>query len=256
MLAKLSRTKPTRFQKLNNLDWLRLLFALQVAVAHSVSHLEQKSIGFLDNFPGVPAFFFVSGLLIYASYQNCNNIGDYARNRAMRLLPALVVVTFFGVFLAISANSLEYAEQNYKTYFIWFFAQITLGQAYNPELFRNIGVGVINGSLWTITTEILFYIFVPFISYAEKFIRGLIYYLLVISFTVYAFGNSIFGVKLALGKTLFEFLGLTPIVWGWMFAFGIIAYKKFDFIAQFLPYFKYAAIPLIELLFLAKMKAL
>ena len=56
----------------NNLDWLRLVFALQVILIHGLENLKLNStslIGsFLHHFPGVPAFFFVSGFLIYASF--------------------------------------------------------------------------------------------------------------------------------------------------------------------------------------------
>lgn len=59
-----------RFPRLNNLEWLRLFFALQVVAGHCSAHLGLRLPKILAFFPGVPAFFFVSGFLIYASYSN------------------------------------------------------------------------------------------------------------------------------------------------------------------------------------------
>jgi len=56
--------------RFNNLEWLRLVFALQVVVIHAAEHLEHPVPDVFVYFPDVPAFFFVSGLLIYTSYLN------------------------------------------------------------------------------------------------------------------------------------------------------------------------------------------
>ena len=43
----------------------------------------------------------------------------------------------------------------------WVVAQSTLVQFYNPEFLRTFGVGVVNGSLWTIPVELQFYLLLP-----------------------------------------------------------------------------------------------
>jgi peptidoglycan/LPS O-acetylase OafA/YrhL len=150
------------FPRKNNLEWLRLIFAMQVVLAHTSNHLESafKLPRFISNFPGVPAFFFVSGFLIYSSYHNSPN-NRYFENRFLRLFPGLVLVTIGGGGVILFAQGWDSLLNNTSTFIYWFLSQITLGQAYNPELFRTVGIGVINGSLWTITTEILFYLSVP-----------------------------------------------------------------------------------------------
>jgi len=86
------------FPRKNNLEWLRLIFALQVVFSHSFNHLQStfKFPCFIGNFPGVPAFFFVSGFLIYSSYLNSPGY-RYFENRFLRLFPGLVTVTMGGV---------------------------------------------------------------------------------------------------------------------------------------------------------------
>ena len=75
--------------KKNNLDWLRLMFALQVILIHGLENLKDNStsaiVSFLHHFPGVPAFFFVSGFLIYASFDKNPSPGSYFKNRFLRL---------------------------------------------------------------------------------------------------------------------------------------------------------------------------
>ena len=73
--------------RVNNFDLIRLLAALQVAVVHALvllkpgGHLFQMVRSGLELFPGVPAFFVVSGLLISKSYEQSDSLRNYYRNR-------------------------------------------------------------------------------------------------------------------------------------------------------------------------------
>lgn len=238
--------------KLNNLDWLRLFFALQVMVYHCFHHLNggilPTSLTFINYLPGVPAFFFASGFLIYASCKNTSNNLIYAKNRFLRLFPGLVFVTFGGLFLILFAHWDHNIINEIPTYLIWFFAQMTIGQAYNPSLFNDIGLGVINGALWTITVEILFYIAVPIIIFLERKFSRVVYFLFFLSFLIYSFGGSLLSEYSLLGKNLFRYFELTPIVWGWMFMAGIICFKKIDFVDKYIKHFYLAIIPLLILI--------
>ena len=75
--------------KRNNLDLLRFFFAFQVMLIHLSQELSSDLMGFLADivkyFPGVPAFFFLSGFLIYASYTRHQNLRQYFTNRFYRL---------------------------------------------------------------------------------------------------------------------------------------------------------------------------
>ena len=79
----------------NNFDLIRLFAASQVAITHTASHLgvENSVLSILSMFPGVPIFFFVSGYLIYGSYEqsskNPNTNFNFFMKRFLRLYPAL-----------------------------------------------------------------------------------------------------------------------------------------------------------------------
>lgn len=138
---------------------------------------------------------------------------------------------------------------NYSTLIIWFLSQITLGQAYNPELFRSVGVGVVNGSLWTITTEILFYLSVPILVWLEKRFRFALFVLTGSSFLIYATGPFWLNGTVYRNKSVFDLMALTPIVWGWMFGLGILAVKYFHKVNKLLSYAPFMLLPLVVMIF-------
>jgi peptidoglycan/LPS O-acetylase OafA/YrhL len=236
------------FPKVNNLEWLRLLFALQVLLVHTCGHLGYSVPDIIKHFPGVPAFFFVSGFLIYTSYLNAPGI-KYFQNRFLRVFPGLVFVSLGGLAVVVVAKGWSFVFEHFSSCLIWFIAQITLGQVFNPGLFRDIGVGVINGSLWTITTEILFYLFVPVLIFLEKHFRHTVCLLSLLSFVFYVLGPSTFAQTVYRDRSLFEVLSITPITWGWMFGLGILAIKHFQRIERVLPYFGWFLLPMIIMIF-------
>jgi peptidoglycan/LPS O-acetylase OafA/YrhL len=229
-----------RIPKQNNLEWLRLFFAIQVMISHSMFHLRGiDEPWWFAAIPGVPAFFFVSGLLVYASYDNIRELGPYWRNRALRIFPGLIAVASGGVLLVIAAKGYEFAADHLAGISLWFIAQITIGQAYNPAMFRDIGVGVINGSLWTLTAELIFYFCVPFLHFFQRSWRHSVLLLALTSFTVYIFGQY-FMAQSGLPPILFDMIRITPIYWGWMFLAGTLAFLHFEKILPFVRHFALA----------------
>lgn len=244
------KVAPLAFSRENNFEWMRLLFALQVVLVHGGEHLSVAlpGIDFIRHFPGVPAFFFVSGFLIYASYVNAPD-RRYFENRFLRLYPGLLFVTTGGLAVALVAHGGADLVNRFPAYVAWVFAQTTLGQAYNPAFLRDVGVGVINGSLWTLTTEILFYLCVPVIVWMERRFRHTVLFLAAISFAIYAAGPTLSHVPVYRDKSLYDVVALTPIAWGWMFAAGILAVKNFSAIHRHIRLLPLAVVPLVGLMF-------
>lgn len=234
------------FPRNNNLEWLRLIFAAQVLFVHAGEHLSIPIPKIVEHFPGVPAFFFVSGFLIYASYRNAPG-RRYFENRFLRLFPALFTVAVGGLVVALIAHGWRDLFDNFPIYIFWFISQITLGQAYNPGLFRDIGVGVINGSLWTLTTEILFYLCVPVIVWLEGRVKYTVVSLTIVSFIFYAVGPTLLDQPFYREKTFYDAVALTPVAWGWMFGLGILSVKHFERIAPWLKWGPLALLPMVAI---------
>ena len=136
----------------NNFDIIRLLAALQVVFFHSVGHFEIQTNWFIDSFrylSGVPIFFFMSGLMVSASYERNSNTKQYAINRMFRIYPGLWVCFIVGVISVLVFGSGQFGRGSLSSVATWVFAQMSLFQSYNPSFLRDYGHGVLNGSLWT-----------------------------------------------------------------------------------------------------------
>lgn len=151
--------------RVNNFDLIRLIAALQVAFQHAMGSLNVEHKWFFlelsSLFPGVPIFFFVSGFLISKSYENNSKISEYSQNRILRIFPALIVCTFIALLSVYLTGYFSNINLSISELIAWIAGQISFVQFYNPHFMRRFGTGVLNGSLWTITVELQFYILVP-----------------------------------------------------------------------------------------------
>ncbi len=221
--------------KNNNFDLIRLLAAIQVAFVHGYEHFgihqNQWLISVLSMFPGVPIFFVVSGFLISASLERSSSIKSYIKNRFLRIYPAL-----WGCFIiSVLTIFIFFKPQCSVTEFLkWVIAQVTIGQFYNPDFLRGYGVGVVNGSLWTIPVELQFYIILPFIyivfngiKWNNVFITLFIIVLVIV--------NQIFvGLLSADQSMLLKLFGVTVLPYLYMFFFGVLLQRNLGFVVKFL----------------------
>ena len=155
--------------RVNNFDLIRLVAALQVLIEHALTHLQLTSLAplglALDFFPGVPIFFAVSGFLISMSWERAPSLGQYARNRILRIYPALWVCLLISVLIFLGAGVRPAPA---RAFLLWLLAQLTFIQFYNPPFLRSFGVGVLNGSLWTIAVELQFYLALPLLAFLAR----------------------------------------------------------------------------------------
>ena len=165
--AQCSLWDPTRFElnRSNLFDFVRLYAALQVALMHAEIHLNLGLSTFLKKaFSPHAACQYFSLSVDFSSdswLRNQENPFSYGQSRGARIFPALIAV---GVVSWSVAGLLGEAEFIFSMQgVLWLLSQITIAPFYNPEALRNFGVGVMNGSLWTIPVELQFYIVLPFV---------------------------------------------------------------------------------------------
>lgn len=229
--------------KTNNFDLIRLLAALQVLIFHATHHLDaplnSQAINWaVSLFPGVPIFFFVSGFLISSSFETNNSLRDYTLNRVLRIYPALIVCLGITVALLASTGYLQ-REFSGKEFLMWVVCQMTFLQFFNPDFLRGFGVGVVNGSLWTISVELQFYVLVPCLyalltrlenrgKRSDLVIAGLLLLFLVANRWYFAVEDSA-PVHLA-----YKLMGVSFIPWFYMFLLGVLAQRHFATLHQLL----------------------
>jgi peptidoglycan/LPS O-acetylase OafA/YrhL len=156
----------------NNFHLVRLVLSLMVVVCHLVV-LPRELIWPETHIPltvaaelGVQGFFVVSGYLIWSSYQRSSSLAVYAEKRARRLLPAYLVVVLSCAVAALLFTELARSDlAGVGQYLVWNLLFMNfLGESL-PGLFTENRYDTVNGSLWTLKVEVLFYIILPVLAW-------------------------------------------------------------------------------------------
>jgi len=231
-------------QRQNNFDLIRLLAAAQVVLAHAIGHtglVHQlppwgKSVfDALMLLPGVPVFFVISGFLITRSFEkNPTDLEGYFWRRGLRIFPGLWVclaVTLVALgFFGFLGTDFVFS----KTFAAWLAGQLSFAQFYNPDHFREFGIGVANGALWTITVELQFYAFVPLLcgvarraGRAASVLNGAMF---LGSFAAYCvMDHQVNGPGGFTGAPIaFKLLHVTLAPHLWMFMLGMFLHRNFE----------------------------
>lgn len=159
----------------NNFDLLRFVLAVVVFLvhAHSLSGSESLSVisQTLSSSIAVKAFFIVSGFLIFMSYENTHNIKGYFLKRLRRIYPAYFVVILMCILIGSVLTTFPFAEYwsfDVLKYSLSNLLFLNFLQPNLPGLFEGNKLQVINGALWTLKIEVMFYCFVPLAVIAFK----------------------------------------------------------------------------------------
>ena len=163
MTNLIEKCSAIRLGRHNLFDVIRLYAALQVMISHGSSHLGFELLPVVNrifSLPGVPIFFSISGFLVGLSFLRLEGrYKEYAWHRVLRIYPALWICLLVSCCILLAFGKGLFLLS--PTGFSWLAAQATFVQFFNPAQLRNFGVGVINGSLWTIPVELQFYVVLP-----------------------------------------------------------------------------------------------
>lgn len=185
--------------KSNNFDLLRFLFAGTVCLVHAYELSGFKELGivstFLSSTIAVEAFFVVSGFLIFMSYERSSSTSSYAEKRIRRILPAYIVVVMscaLGLVVISSIPYGEYFSSKWLKYVLANLGFMNFIQHSLPGVFEGNKINAVNGALWTLKIEAMFYLSVPvFVYLFRRF--GCLKILIIVYFSsaVYVFILSI-----------------------------------------------------------------
>lgn len=146
----------------NNFDIIRLLLAIVVIFFHigaiSGAAVFERLPNYFSGHLAVEGFFAISGFLIFASYERCASLQDYTIKRAARILPGYWLAAAFCVAIAFSYGSFHVIP--------FLLANLTFANFLSgsiPGVFASNPMNGMNGALWTIKIEVMFYIAVPII---------------------------------------------------------------------------------------------
>lgn len=229
----------------NNFDVIRLFAAFQVAFVHvfRIMEIETAWVGsFILHmfylFPGVPIFFFISGFLISRSYENNSCLKEFFINRVLRLYPGLIACVAFSIVVVLASGYLQDKGVQWLELALLFLAKTTFFQFYNPEFMRGYGDGVLNGSLWTITVEIQFYLLIPvlFFILSRKPSQCSTNCALIILTVLFFILNRFYAAlpDMVDMSLITKLVGVSFFPWFYIFLLGVLAQKNFEFFHEYL----------------------
>ncbi|NOT66647.1 MAG: acyltransferase [Methylotenera sp.] len=157
------------YSKTNNFDLLRFLFAFIVFLVHASQLSGVGGLSILSKLfssaVAVKCFFVVSGFLIFMSFENSSNTQRYFIKRARRIYPA-----YFFIIIVCALLSSIYSTDSWQAYWslpvlkyiVTNLVFLNFLQPNLPGLFESNTIQAVNGALWTLKIEVMFYLFVPF----------------------------------------------------------------------------------------------
>ena len=145
----------------NNFDILRLILAILVFFAHWIILTSQDISNQLFHLSGyaVHMFFIVSGFLIFWSFDSDQNKKHFYIKRFFRIFPlyAFLIILQTLFFIGFSDGStFEVIKYFIANIFFLNFLAPSVGSTLS-----SLEVNAINGSLWTLKNEVVFYLIVP-----------------------------------------------------------------------------------------------
>ncbi|WP_427916280.1 acyltransferase family protein [Shewanella algae] len=203
----------------NNFDLIRNVLSFLVFFTHwnILTNSGYDFVLFHLSGVAIDIFFVVSGFLIWWSYNSDKNITNFYLKRFFRIFPLyFILIILQTLFFVYYSNGTLFELSKYFVSNIFFlnFLSPTVG-----DLLASLEVNAINGSLWTLKNEVMFYILVPllfklFKRYGVNFLFLVYFFSLLYTFYFYNVDNE---------RMLVQFPSQLKL-----FVSGILAYVFFE----------------------------
>jgi peptidoglycan/LPS O-acetylase OafA/YrhL/O-antigen ligase len=187
----------------NNFHLLRLLFALAVVVGHlnALSALPGWEAADRIFAPGVKlgvqGFFILSGYLVSGSFERSKSIAQYAEKRVRRLYPAYAVTVLVCAGAALAFSPGARADLAAVARYVgWNLGFLNFMEPNLPGVFTNNSMTEVNGALWTLKIEVLFYLALPLLAWLLRNsgrMHGVLILAIYIASEAWRFGFGYFG---------------------------------------------------------------
>lgn len=188
-----------RVKRDNCFDFLRYLFAFSLILVHFCTLTDTEQFWFISGQMRVKAFFTITGFLVVYSFLRRKSLKVYCWKRIVRIMPAYIttillcyLVGYF--FSTASATDYYFSSQSLK-YLVANLSFMNFIEPCLPGLFTdNIYGPFVNGSLWSMKLEVIFYILVPLIVFQmQKVNKTIVLVIVYILLTIYNqfFDNSV-----------------------------------------------------------------
>ncbi|MEZ9576864.1 MULTISPECIES: acyltransferase family protein [unclassified Vibrio] len=242
----------------NNIDLLRVILSFSVVYYHYVFLTGNEiSLGFffniIDSDVAVKSFFFLSGFLIWNSMQRSDSIRSFIIARMLRLFPALLIILLITCLWALLLEPGAFLESFY--YYLWNAALLGFMHTTISQVTSETNINALNGSLWTLKVEFMYYIFIAAMFFIKKSkALKIVVFLTLISLLL---NISVEFLKFNLSKSI---VNQIPFVFCY-FGLGVILFEMRDyysraglnvaFLLSFLLYLFLPDVLIVRLLFVS-----
>lgn len=175
----------------NNFDLLRLFAAFQVFYFHACTHLllkpgpiHAKFARLFCYFPGVPIFFIISGFLITLSLERNRDLKIFYQNRVLRIYPAFWITFLLSIFFLLISGFFKHTSISDNDFLTWVGCHITGFLFILGDCFKSLGYETINGSVYTISAELHFYLILPFFLFFLNKVKSRVGYISIFLFLI------------------------------------------------------------------------
>jgi peptidoglycan/LPS O-acetylase OafA/YrhL len=152
----------------NNFDLLRFGFAFTVFLVHAYTLSAQPGLAalgrMLSSEIAVQSFFVVSGFLIFKSFEESSSTRSYFGKRLRRIYPAYCSVILGSAVLGAFFSSVPWQVYFGAGFFKYIAGNLVFLNFLAPDLpglFVQNPLSAVNGALWTLKIEVMFYLLVP-----------------------------------------------------------------------------------------------
>jgi peptidoglycan/LPS O-acetylase OafA/YrhL len=154
--------------RLRNVSELRLFFAASVMLSHAArlanpdGHLLFRTI--LNSEAAVQGFFILSGFLVCGSYARIGEPVRFYERRLLRIFPGYIVAVLLFLTLGLAQAVLRDVPVAWNELPRYLVANLTTLNFLQPTVdgvFAGNPIEVINGALWSIKVELMFYASLP-----------------------------------------------------------------------------------------------
>lgn len=156
----------------NNFDLIRFALAGIVVLFHAHALSQTETLAFLPRYfspdIAVKGFFVVSGYLILRSWHGSKGLADFASKRARRIYPAYAAVVLGSALIGAAVTTLplsKYFSSSWLDYVGANLAFLNFLAPTLPGLFTGNPQTAVNGALWTLKIEVMFYALVPAVAW-------------------------------------------------------------------------------------------
>jgi peptidoglycan/LPS O-acetylase OafA/YrhL len=156
----------------NNLDCLRLILASTVFLFHVNALTNLPAFSFLGKYCSphfaVRSFFVISGLLIYRSYTRSRSTASYLEKRGRRIYPAYFTIIVLAALTLWPLSVCPLSQYFGMGFWKYLGANLLFLNFLAPSLpgvFTSNALSAVNGALWTLKIEVVFYLSIPLLHY-------------------------------------------------------------------------------------------